>query len=210
MSGQVDGWSRTDVNVRVTKYIPGENKVILSNGREYTDKALVLAPGFDHAAEHIEGLPEMRAGPEEDNVFVHMLDNKETSDRNYYHGWNHTNGDMICYSPAGPYKGEGNDFYALYYESFMRQDKLQGRSSAGARIQYWTPNQEIFRMPYANEVALDECHKRCIDVMFGWEMLKLHHNEYSEKIATFRNVETGAIIEKTFTHANINPPSKAH
>lgn len=139
-----------------------------------------------------------------------MLDNKYTSDRNYYHGWNHSFGDMICYSPAGPYKGEGNDFYALYYESFLRQDKLQGRATAGARIQYWTPNKEIFRFPYANEIALDECHKRGIDVMFGWEMLKVHFNEIGEKIATFRNVDTGAILEKPFTHANINPPSKTH
>ena len=152
----------------------------------------------------------MRKSHEEDNVFVHMLDNKETSDRNYYHGWNHSNGDMICYSPAGPYKGEGTDFYALYYESFMRQDKLQGRSALGARIQYWTPNKEIYRMPYANEVALEECHKRGVDVMFGWEMVKVGRNEYNEKIATFKNVDTGAMHETPFTHANINPPSKTH
>jgi hypothetical protein len=46
--------------------------------------------------------------------------------------------------------------------------------------------------------------------MFGWEMLKVGRNQYNEKIATFRNVDTGAILEKPFTHANINPPSPAH
>jgi hypothetical protein len=134
VSSQVEAWSRSDVGHKVTKYMPNENKLVLSNGREYTYKALVLAPGFDHRSAHIEGLEEMEKGPEEDGVFVHMLDNKERTSRNYYHGWNHTNGDMICYSPAGPYKGEGNDFHALYYESFMRQDKLQGRSAAGSKI----------------------------------------------------------------------------
>jgi len=207
VSGQVEQWSRTDIGQRVSKFQPGENKLKLSNGKEYTYKALVLATGFDHSVEAIEGLPEMRLTPEEENVYVHVLDNKLTSERNYYHGWNHTNGDMICYSPKGPYKGEGNDFYALYYESFMRQDKIHGRSAANARIQFWTPNMEIFKFPYANEVALDECHKRGIDVMFGWEMLKVHNNQYNEKIATFKNVESGEIIEKPFTHANINPPS---
>ena len=63
-----------------------------------------------------------------------MTDNKETLDRNYYHGWNHSNQDMICYSPRGPYKGEGTDFWALYYESYMRQDKIHGRSAANAKI----------------------------------------------------------------------------
>ena len=53
-----------------------------------------------------------------------MIDTKARVVRNYYHGWNHSNGDMICYAPKFPYKGEGTDFWALYYESFMRQDKL--------------------------------------------------------------------------------------
>jgi NADH dehydrogenase FAD-containing subunit len=60
VSGQVEGWSRTDVGQQVTKYIPGENKVVLGNGKEYTYKALVIAPGFDHSDTLIEGLPAMR------------------------------------------------------------------------------------------------------------------------------------------------------
>ena len=210
VSSQVDPWSRTDVGASVVQYKPNENKLVLSNGREYTYKALVVAPGFDHRTDLIEGLETLEQGPEEDGVFVHKLDRKERVSRNYYHGWSHHNGDMICYSPKGPYKGEGNDFYALYYESFMRQDRAHGRTAANAKIQYWTPNKEIFRFPYANEVALEECHKRGIDVMFGWEMLKVHQTTIGEKIATFKNVDTGEILEKPFFSANINPPSVAH
>ena len=210
VSGQVDGWSRIELNNRVVKYLPEQNKVVLANGKEFTYKALVLAPGLNHSDSHIEGLHQMRQTHEMERVFVHMLDNKVTSERNYYHGYNHTNGDMICYSPQGPYKGEGTDFWALYYESFHRAQKTFGRAAAGSRIQYWTPNKHIFRFPYANEVALDECHKRSIDVMFGWEMTKVHTSNIGEKIATFRNVDTGATIEKPFTHMNINPPSPPH
>ena len=83
---------------------------------------------------------------------------------------------MICYSPATPYKGEGCDFYAPYYEHFNRQDKLFGLCSDNARIQFWTPNKYIYEFPYANEVALDECAKRNIDVMFGWEMTEVKFN----------------------------------
>jgi len=150
----------------------------------------------------------MRAGPEEDNVYVHMLDNKETIARNYYHGWNHQGGNMICYSPKAPYKGEGNDFYALYYESWLRTDQMQGRHGLNSKIQYWTPNKEIFKFGYANEVALDECHKRGIEVMFGWELLKVHTSEVGEKVATFKNVDSGEVIESGFRHGNFNPPSK--
>lgn len=56
VSSQVEPWSRTDVGARVVQYKPNENKVVLSNGREYTYKALVLAPGFDHRDDKIEGL----------------------------------------------------------------------------------------------------------------------------------------------------------
>jgi len=210
VSAQVDQWSRLDVGAKVVKFMPEENKLLLSNGREYSYKALVMAPGFDHSESHIEGLPEMAATHESENVFVHMLDTKERVSRNYYHGWHNSHGDMICYDPAFPFKGEGTTFWALYYESIMRNDKTHARSSANARVQYWTPNKEIFKFPYANEVALDECHKRGVDVMFGWEMIKVHKDGHGQKIATFKNVDSGEILEHPFNHANINPPSKPH
>lgn len=118
---------------------------------------MVIGTGFDHTANHIEGLTDFESDVGQNNVFIHEIDKKERMHRNYYHGWSHTNGDMICYSPKLPYKGEGTDFYALYYEHFLRQDQLQGRSAKNARIQYWTPNKQIYEFPYANEVALDEC-----------------------------------------------------
>ena len=114
------------------------------------------------------------------------------------------------YSPKFPYKGEGSDFYALYYEHMMRQDKLLQLASENAKIQYWTPNKEIYRFPYANAVALEECDKRGIEVYFGWEMISMKYNSCGEKIATFKNVDTGETIEKEFNAASINPPSKPH
>lgn len=119
VSAQVENWSRTDVGADVTKFVPAENKVILSNGREYTYKALVLATGFSHKSANIDGLEELEKTHEIDNVFVHTLENKERVLRNYYHGWHHPHGDMICYMPKTPCKGEDN-FWALYYESFLR------------------------------------------------------------------------------------------
>jgi NADH dehydrogenase FAD-containing subunit len=54
--------------------MPDENKVLLSNGREYTYKALVISPGLDHRTDMIEGLDELNALPESENFFVHKLD----------------------------------------------------------------------------------------------------------------------------------------
>lgn len=177
VSAQIEPWSRTDVFHRVNEILPEQNKVKLTNGREYSYKALVVASGFDHKSANIEGLPEFEKDRGENQTFVHAIDHKERVDRNYYHGWHHPNGDMINYSPQMPYKGEGTDFYSLYYEHFLRQDKLQGRSAKNAKIQYWTPNKEIYKFPYANDVALDECNKRGIEVFFGWEMMSVKYNE---------------------------------
>jgi len=120
VSSQVDPWSRIDVGAKVVQYKPNESKVVLSNGKEYSYKALVIAPGLDHRDDMIDGLQDLQELPEEENCFVHIFDSKYRCSKNYYHGWNHRNGDMLCYSPKAPYKGEGTDFWALYYESFLR------------------------------------------------------------------------------------------
>lgn len=41
-------------------------------------------------------------------------------------------------------------------------------------------------------------------------MLSVKSNEHGQKIATFRNVDSGETIEKDFFSACINPPSKGH
>ena len=64
------------------------------------------------------------------------------------------------------------------------------------------------KFPYGNEVILDECHKRGIDVFFGWELIEMKNNEFGEKIGVFKNVDTGDTIEKEFFSAVINPTSK--
>ena len=208
MSAMVDNWSKLE-NTEVTKLNPKENSIELKNGRTFTYKALVLGAGFSHKQEFIEGLPEFDKGPDTNNVFVHQLNEKRRLERNFQNGAQLQGGDYINYSPKAPYKGEGTDFYALYYESVLRTDKQLGSASAGATHQYWTPNKFIYAFPYANEVALEECHKRGVEVHFGWELLSVRQDP-ATKVAVFKNVDTGKIIEKEFVGASINPPSRQH
>lgn len=44
--------------------------------------------------------------------------------------------------------------------------------------------------------------------MFGWEMLEVKRNEHNQKIAVFKNVDSGEVIEKDFFTGCINPTSK--
>ena len=158
VGSQVDASSRADSGVRATKIDPHKNKINLSNGREYTYKTLVYAPGFDHTVNNIPGLSTFEKEGDRTNVFSHIIDTVSRMERNYYHGWEFYGGDYIVYDPAHPFKSEGSSFYPLYYEYILRNDFIHGRASRNAKIQYWTPNKEIFKFPFANEVALEECH----------------------------------------------------
>ncbi len=194
--------------MRVTEFKPHENKIVLENGREYSYRALVLATGLDSKSENIEGLKEVEDMGERTGVFSHIVDTKDRMDRNYHAGWQHFHGDCIVYNPAFPFKDEGLSFYTFYHEHLLRQEKLFGRASNNARVQYWTPNKQIFEYSYANEVALEECEKRQIDVFFGQELIKVEVNEHGERIGHFRNVDTGKVIQKDFNQLVAHPKAQ--
>jgi hypothetical protein len=198
VGSQIDASSRVNSNVRAVGIHPDENKITLSNGKEYTYKSLVIAPGFDHTVDNIKGLREFEDAGEQTRVFNHIIDKKDRLDRNYFDGYLHDGGDYIVYDPARPHKDEGSSFLPFYYESILRYDNLLGRAADDARIQYWTPNKTIFDFAYANEVTLEECEKRRIDVHLGWELVEAKWNEIGEKIAVFKNVDSDETIERPF------------
>jgi sulfide:quinone oxidoreductase len=206
VASQVDPSSRADANTRCIKIEPEHNRIHLANGKQYTYEALVYAPGFHHKVENLKGLRAFEDEGHKSNVYTHIPDKVERMERNYYHGWQQYGGDMIVYDPAHPFKDEGSTFYPFYYEHILRNDFLHGRASKNAKVQYWTPNKEIFKFKYANEIALDECQKRGIDVYLGWELTEIKYNESKEKIGVFKCVDTGVTIEKEFSGMCVNPP----
>ena len=205
----VQSWSGVH-NTTVEKLDPENNCVELATGKVLNYKTLVLAPGFDTHVDKIPGLREFDEGHEDNNTFAHCLDSTDRAKRNFYNGYYSRGGDLINYSPALPYKGEGTDFYSLYYESFLRQDKMLDLVPAGSRVVYVTPNKHIMPFPYANEVTLDECHKRGIVMMMGWELLSMQEDDKGNKSMTLRNVDTGETMEKDFSAATVNPTSHPH
>ena len=58
LSAMIDTWSKIESGATVSKLEPNSNKLTLSNGKEFSYKALVLGTGFDHSPEFIEGLSE--------------------------------------------------------------------------------------------------------------------------------------------------------
>ena len=93
---------------------------------------------------------------------------------------------------------------SIFWEmtSYTEEHQETRRFSTGLQ------NKEIFKFPFANEVALEECHKRGIDVYLGWELIEVKTNEAKEKIGVFKCVDTGKVIEKEFAGMSCNPPHK--
>lgn len=56
VAAQVDNWSKTEIGARLTSVDPNANSLKLSNGKTFNYKSLVLAPGFNHSMDYIEGL----------------------------------------------------------------------------------------------------------------------------------------------------------
>lgn len=178
------------------EFKPDENKIVLDDGKEYTYRALVLDNGLDSKSEYIEGLKEVEDQGERTQVFSHIVDDLRRINRNFHAGWQHFHGDCVVYNPAFPFKDEGLSFFTFYYDHLLRQEKLFGRAREDATVQYWTPNKQIFEYDYANEIALSEAEKRGVQVHFGQEMIKVHIDDDGQRIATFKDVDTGAIQEK--------------
>ena len=198
VGAQIDGSARVNATTRAAKIDPEKNTVQLENGTEYTYKALIYNPGFNHTTDNIEGLREIDELGEQYNVFAHIPDTVERIDRNYNHGFLPYGDNYIVYNPAFPYKDEGSSFYLFYYEFLLRQDIMFQRSPATTKLQYWTPNKEFFKFSYANEIILDQCEKRGIEVNFGWELTEMYLDEVGKKIGKFKNVDTGKEIETGF------------
>lgn len=87
LAGQCDAWSKIEGMTSVTDLKPDQNKMTLSNGKEFTYKALVVAPGFSHESSYIEGLGDFEKGPETNNTWVHSFNTRENAERNFFNGY---------------------------------------------------------------------------------------------------------------------------
>ena len=159
-SSMLEVTAKVDSNTAVTKVLPDENKLELGNGKTYTYKALVLAPGLQHDYQGIEGLEELDNKSDQNGVTVHMLDHPSRIVKNHWHGHHHRSGDFIVYHPKWPHCGEGIDFYAFYYEYQLRMEKIVGTTTKDSRIVIMTPNSGLNKFPYANDFLQQECEDR--------------------------------------------------
>merc|ERR1712160_138108 len=92
----IDKWSKLEIGNPVTSISAEGNSLTLENGKEFTYKSLVMAPGLNHSMEGIKGLAELADEDDQTNgVNVHMLSNKDRISRNYWGGWHHPAGDAI-------------------------------------------------------------------------------------------------------------------
>jgi hypothetical protein len=140
ITSQVTKEARINSPCIVNKINALKNTIHLDTGAEYTYKCLVLSPGLDSSVHNIPALSDYdHVLTPTQNVNILAMDSVPRFNKNFYAGWNHNLGDLVCYSPKFPYKGEGRnikrlflvmrffflgcDFYALYFEYLLRQSQ---------------------------------------------------------------------------------------
>jgi NADH dehydrogenase FAD-containing subunit len=73
VTGYVDKWSRIETTT-VEHVSTDKKEVKLANGKTLSYKALVLAPGFKHESNSIEGIEQIDSWDQSENFFNHIVD----------------------------------------------------------------------------------------------------------------------------------------
>ena len=213
--GNYDTAAALHISEKVVDINPAENKLTDSRGQEFTYKALVLNTGCDQNPENDEFINKwVQDGLfGENRVFVHSNRNMENNERNRRIFSMHKDGDLIVYLPEYPSGREAYDAWYLGMDTYFSWGLQAETIPRGMKIRVITPNNNLFRFPFANEVVMDEIQERSlIETHFGWKITNVEVEQKGPQAvsrhATFKNVETGEEMRLRFGTLLATPSNK--
>ena len=179
---------------RIVNIKPEENKIIDDKGEVYTYKALVLNTGLHQKVENMPFVEKHVNDGEmgHSRVFIHNPTNDEHIERNRRIYWLHRDHDFLVYLPKLPSRREVYDHWYLSLDSYLSKYIHSEGLPANTKIRVITPNNTLFKFPFANEVVMDEISQRTmIELHFGWELTNIEVIEKginsTLRYATFKN-----------------------
>lgn len=194
---------------------PNENKVIDDKGNTFTYKSLVLNTGLN---QHYTNMPFLQKLVENDDlahsrVFVHQPSNEEQFDRNRRIYGMHKDNDLIVYLPKYPSRREAYDAWYLGLDTFLSWGVHSEAHHSKMKIRVITPNENLFKFPFANEVVMEEISQRAmIETHFGYELENVEIVDKGinakARYATFKNTKTGESMRIQFGTLLLTPNNK--
>jgi hypothetical protein len=153
----------------ITEIRPEKNEVVTSKGDVYKYKALVLNTGLKQEANDDPILKDYVNDGEfgKSRVFVHETGSAYHLSRNTRVFHMHKDGDFIVYLPAGPNKREAYEHWYLSLDAYLSRGLFTGNRHRGMRVKIITPNSQLIKFPFANEIVMEEISNRpMIGILF--------------------------------------------
>jgi hypothetical protein len=148
------------VKEQVVNINPEKNEVISEKGETWTYKALVLNTGLDQSINNLPFNSELLTDPLAHNrVFAHITGSNFHYFRNTRLWLNHPGGDFIIYIPS-PNKREASDHWYLMLDHYFIKGYLLNVYNRSMKIRVITPEPQLFKFPFANEIINNEISER--------------------------------------------------
>lgn len=200
---------------RIVDIKPEENKVVDDHGHIYSYKALVLNTGLDQSVATMPFVHQHVQDGEfgESRVFVHNPSDPDHIDRNRRIFSMHKDHDCIVYLPEYPSRREAYDAWYLGLDTYLSWGVQSAAHHEKMKVRVITPNKNLFKFPFANEVVMDECSQRqMIETHFGWKLTNVEVIQAGvnsvKRYATFTCSETGKEMRLQFGTLVLTPENK--
>lgn len=200
---------------RVVDINPNQNKVTDDRGNVYTYKTLVLNTGLNQKVSNMDFVNKHVQDGEygESRVFVHQPSSDDHIDRNRRIFAQHKDNDFIIYLPKFPSRREAYDAWYLGLDTFLSWGVHSQTHHEKMKIRVITPNDCLFKMPFANEVVNEEISQRTmIETHFGYELVDVEVIEKGPnatlRYGTFKSVKTGETLRIPFGTLLLTPENK--
>ena len=148
------------VKEHVVSIHPEKNEVVTEKGETWKYKALVLNTGLDQSADNLPFSKDLLNDPLAHNrIFAHITGSAYHYQRNARIMINHPGGDFLIYIPS-PSRREVSDHWYLMLDHYFAKGYLLNTFNRTMKIRIITPEPQLFKFPFANEIVNNEISER--------------------------------------------------
>lgn len=194
---------------------PEKNQVIDDKGTVYTYKSLLLNTGLNQTVENMPFLLPFVNDNDRgtSRVFINDASSEFHIERNKRMFQLHKDNDFLVYLPEHPNRKEAYDNWYLALDNYISWGIQSGTFSRKIKVRVITPNNYLFRYPFADEVIREECASRTsIELHFGYHLTNVEivdkGNNNLHRYATFKNKATGEEMKLLFGSLLVTPENK--
>lgn len=186
------------IQERVSEFKPEQNQVITESGKTVDYDFMVVAPGIQIDWDKIEGLKDAVG---KNGVCSNY--SAETVEYTWECMKNLKQGRALFTFPSTPIKCAGAPQKVMYLaEETFRDNGVRNK----IEVRFVSAGGAIFGVQKYRDALEKIIAKRDIKTQFKHDLVKIDANK---KVATFKNMETGDMVEESYDMIHVTPPMSA-